>query len=155
MRQFIAVLCVVSASSVFGQTAAPQIYEGTRAKQPSEPHRKRSADEFRLVTIAHLMQQPSPLEVGNTQLHRLGDQAAADIVKILGDGTLREAQVPIILDMLHKAFERPAAILRPNDRTPGATLFLLRTIAVSSHDPAITQRIEELRQLLAPLSASK
>jgi hypothetical protein len=84
-----------------------------------------SADDFELVIIRHLMSALSSLQVGNAQLHRLGDQATSNITKVSGDNSLTEPQMMTVFDMLIKAFERPAAILKPANRQPKAISFLL------------------------------
>ncbi|MBN9663531.1 MAG: hypothetical protein J0H49_35360 [Acidobacteria bacterium] len=141
------VLAVLCSIGIYSQTA-PSMYEGTMAKPNGGPHAALSAGEFRLLTIKHLMQQPSPLAVGNAQLHRLGDQAAADIIKVIGGGRLADAQMPTVIDMLHKAYERPAAILNPSDRKPTASLFLLNVLESTTQSDSIKARIGDLRQFL-------
>jgi hypothetical protein len=100
------------------------------------------------------MEHSSPLTVGNAQLHRLGDQAAVDIMRVLGEKTLTEAQMPTVLDMLHKAFERPAAIVNHSNRAPRATSFLLQVLDTSAQDQSIKQRIAETKAFVAVAAAS-
>jgi hypothetical protein len=147
----IAWACVLG--SAYGQapsnTGAPAVYDGIMSKPNGGPHAKISPEDFRLLTIKHLMQSPSPLQVGNAQLHRLGDQAAVDIMKVLGTGTPSEAQVPTILDMLRKAYERPAAILKPSDRQPKAVLFLLQALDSATQNQSIKLNIAQTKEFIA------
>ena len=142
-RVRIAVLFLTSIYAALGQT--PRIVYGTSLK-PGGPHPKYSAVEFRLLTMKRLMERPSPLQVGNAQLHRLGDQAAVDIMKILGGASVSDAQMPTILDMLHKAFEVPKAIILIADRQPKASLFLLGALEGYTQDWNLKQRISEMKQ---------
>jgi len=79
----IALLLLTSICAAVGQI--PSVVDGSSVK-PGGAHPKYSAEEFRLLTIKRLMERPSPLQVGDAQLHRLGDQAAVDIMKILEEG---------------------------------------------------------------------
>jgi hypothetical protein len=134
-----------------GQT--PSIVDGFSVR-PRGPHPKYSAEEFRLLTIKRLMEQPSPLQVGNAQLHRLGDQAAVDIIRTLGGKTVSDAQIPTILDMLRKAYELPKAILIAADRQPKASLFLLGALEGHTEDSSLRQRISEMRQNLQTVASN-
>jgi hypothetical protein len=91
--------------------------------------------------------------VGNAQLHRLGDQAAVDIMKILGGKSVSDAQIPTILDMLRKAYEAPKAILIAADRQPKASLFLLGALAGYAEDSSLKQRISEMKQDLQAVTS--
>jgi hypothetical protein len=145
-RACIVVLVLTFICGAGGQT--PSIVDSYSLKPPPTPRVKYSAEEYRLLTIEHLMEQPSPLQVGNPQLHRLGDQAAVDIMKILGGKSASDAQIPTILDMLRKAYEVPKAILIHADRQPKASLFLLGALESHTEDWSLKQRISEMRQNL-------
>jgi hypothetical protein len=141
----IAVLALTSICAAVGQT--PSIIDSFSV-EPGGPPPKYTPEEFRLLTIKLLMERPSPLLVGNAQLHRLGDQAAVDIMKILGGKSASDAQIPTILDMLRKAYEVPKAILIHADRQPKASLFLLGALEGHTEDWSLKQRISEMRQNL-------
>jgi hypothetical protein len=138
-----AFLCLTSICAALGQT--PSIVDGISSR-PGGPHPKYSVEEFRLLTIKRLMERPSPLQVGDAQLHRLGDQAAVDIMRILGGASVSDAQIPTILDMLQKAYERPRAILVAADRGPKAGLFLLGALEGYAQDWNLKQRISEMKR---------
>ncbi len=129
------------------QTGRVQVQWG--AEKTPRSRAKMSADEFRLMTLKHILESgSSPLTVGNAQLHRAGDQAAVDLIKIIGvRKPLNETETLTLIEMLRKAFERPAAILAGSDRTPKATLFLLQSLE-STIDPNVRQRIVEARQAI-------
>jgi hypothetical protein len=150
-RVRIVVLVLTFICAAVGQT--PSGLDGFSVR-PGGSHPKYSAEDFRLLTIKRLMEQPSPLLVGNAQLHRLGDQAAVDIMKILAGKSVSDAQVPTILDMLRKAYELPKAILIAADRQPKASLFLLGALEGHTEDSSLKQRISEMRQDLQTVTSN-
>jgi hypothetical protein len=149
-----ALACSCAAGQTRVEVSGKRVVKNGISQTPSDTHPKRSAQEFRLVVIQRLMERPSPLTVGDAQLHRLGDQAAVDIMKVLGENALGEAQTPTVLDMLHKAFERPAAIVNHSDRAPKAASFLLRVLDAEAQDQIVKQRIAETREFVADAAAS-
>jgi hypothetical protein len=151
-RVRIAVLVLTSICAAVGQT--PSVVDGFSLRPGGPPHPKYSNEEFRLLTIKRLMERPSPLQVGNAQLYRLGDQAAVDIMKILGGKSVSDAQIPTILDMLRKAYEVPKAILIAADRQPKASLFLLGALEGHTEDWSLKQRISEMRQNLQTVASN-
>jgi hypothetical protein len=142
-RVRIVVLVLTFVCAAVGQT--PSIVESYSLKPVGTPP-KYSAEESRVLLIKRLMEQPSPSPAGSIQLHRLGDQAAVDIMKILGGKSVSDAQIPTILDMLRKAYELPKAILIAADRQPKASLFLLSALEDHTEDSSLKQRISEMKQ---------
>ena len=150
-RVRIVVLVLTSVCAAAGQIPGP--FDG-RSLKPGGPPVKYTAEEFRVLTLKRLMEHPSPLQVGDVQLHRLGDQAAVDIMKILGGKSASEAQIPTILDMLRKAYELPKAILVAADRQPRASLFLLGALEGQTEDWSLKQRISEMKQSLQAVTSN-
>ncbi|MGH9663258.1 MAG: hypothetical protein ACRD9L_02400, partial [Bryobacteraceae bacterium] len=87
-----AVLVVAVSGTGFGQnapvSAAPGIYNAGALKPSNQRHVFAGPEEFRLEIVRRLMPGPtSRPTTGSVQLHRMGDEAAVDIIKILGEGT--------------------------------------------------------------------
>ncbi len=69
------------------------------------------------------------MKIGSVQLYRMGDDLAVNLIKLSAkNGKFDENQTITALDMIESAFERPEAIVSPADRTPLATVSLLRTV---------------------------
>lgn len=153
MKQLFPVIVVVAVSGTgFGQNVpvpgAPGIYNGGALKPSNQPHVFAGPEEFRLEIVRRLMLGPtSRPTTGSVQLHRMGDEAAVDIVKILGGGTsLSAAGALTVLDIVHTAFEHPLSIASPSDQHPNATLFLLHWMDTSTQDRELKGHIGEAIQ---------
>lgn len=81
-----------------------------------------SPEDMRLQMVETVLREGSPaLTVGAFHLHQMGDEAAVNIIKILGmRGTITptEAELTTALTIMEKAFEKPTLIARANDRQP-------------------------------------
>lgn len=106
------------------------------SNDPSTP------EEWRLSLVARLIALPSPVHNGAPQLYGMGDEAATDIVRILGTrAPLTVAEQRSTLDVIHMSFEHPESIVDPNYRKPLATLFLLQYIGTATEDASIRNRV--------------
>src|SRR6266852_8265875 len=64
--------------------------------------------EHRVLLVKWLMSFSSPLENGIVQLHRMGDEAAANAAKIMSSRPpLTEAEQLTLLDIVRISFEHP------------------------------------------------
>jgi hypothetical protein len=110
-----------------------------------------SAEEWRLKVVAHLISLPSPAKGVEFLLYPMGDEAAVDVIKVLGaGGGATPAQIQSALDIIHTAFEHPEAILNPVHREPRAAMFLLQYFALTSNDQSLQERISgEVQSLRA------
>jgi hypothetical protein len=90
----------------------------------------------------------------NKQLCWMGDAAAVHIVKIVGGRNLTGQEASSVLDILWIAFTAPKLVENPPDREPGATLFVLRYLALDTTDPGLKRRIEEERTHMEGLAVT-
>lgn len=116
-----------------------------------------SREEFKLTTIRNIMNSPHPLQRGHVQLHRMGDDAAVAIMKVLAkrDRVLSRNDFLTILDMVRIAFEQPACIVILADRTPQATLFLLSSLDQSTDDKDLKEKILATKKQFVDLEPAK
>src|ERR1700733_10465334 len=81
------------------------------------PQRHMTPEQFNLKVIEYLLTFASPLQNGNVQVHRMGDRAAGYILKILESRPpLNAAEQQTALDIVQKAYEKPAVIINTADR---------------------------------------
>ncbi len=104
------------------------------------------------------MSLPSPVTNGAAQLYGMGDEAAVDVLKVLGTkSTVSNTEAQAILDIVHVAFEHPEAITEPVNQKPRAGLLLLQYLASSTSDGTLMERIAKerafLRSVKVPSSA--
>jgi hypothetical protein len=113
-------------------------------KVPFQTDRPTSAEEWRLQLVKHLMQTPNEVTDSAVQLHRMGDEAAVDVLKVLGaSSSPTTADLQTALDIIHTAFEKPIAILDPINEKPRAAIFLLQYLGSIAREPATNQRIAD------------
>jgi hypothetical protein len=121
------------------------------------PQRHMTPEEFNIKVIKYLLTFTSPLQNGNVQVHRMGDRAAGYILKILESRPpLNAAEQQTALDIVQKAYEKPAVILNGADRrSTAATSNLLQVISDSTQDFNVKLRIADIKQsVLATAAAS-
>jgi hypothetical protein len=114
-------------------------------------------EQFNLKVIEYLLTFTSPLQNGNVQVHRMGDRAAGYILKILESRPpLNAAEQQTALDIVQKAYEKPAVIINAADRrSTAATANLLQVISDSTQDFSVKLRIADIKQsVLATASAT-
>ena len=121
------------------------------------PNRHMTSEEFNIKVIEYLLTFHSPLQNGNVQVHRMGDRAAGYILTILKSrAPLNAAEQQTALDIVEKAYEKPAVIINAADRrSTVATESLLQVISDSTQDFSIKLRIADIKQsVLATAAAS-
>lgn len=127
------------------QGAAPRVLHMDKPASPRTPPTEEDI-------IRGLVRNPDAFYrgVGSVQLHRMGDVAAAAIIRVIGVTSLTDVQEKEILDMIHKAFEHIDAV-SPLNRNPKTTLFLLNYLSLIAQDDDVKNKIELTRQfVLAP-----
>jgi len=83
-------------------------------------------------------------------LLNLGDRAAIAIMKDLSEEEFEDPKtVDACLWVIQEAFSYPDTINLAEDKKPGATMFFLRSLELTSKDPAVVQRVRELRKYIA------
>lgn len=149
-----AIMFLIACSFAYGQSQSMQA-----SKPIPTDNRQLSPEEWRLKVVAHLITLPNPAKGVEFLLYPMGDEAAVDVIKALGPGAgATPARVESALDIIHKAFEHPEAILNPVDREPRAAMFLLQYFASTSDDQSLQERIsgevESLRAVAVRSAAS-
>jgi hypothetical protein len=136
----IATIILIGVGVAYGQNQ-PTIVE----KQPfPTDNRPVSAEEWRLKLVARLMSLPGPVTNGAMQLYGMGDEAAADVVKILSEKpSPTSSEIQSALDILHMAFAHPEAISKPENQKPQAAVFLLRYFSSMTGDVSVKERLEQ------------
>lgn len=152
MKRLIPAVVIIAISGfVYGQNTPvagkPSFIVGSM-KPNNKPHVFSGPEEFHVAMVRRKMLQSNPNPTtGSPQLHRMGDEAAVNIMKVLGEGVpLSGTNELTILDMIHTAFEFPEAIMVPFDQHPDATFFLLRWMDSSTQDQDLKERIAQTKQ---------
>lgn len=113
---------------------------------PTAPVGRYTSEQYRLVEIKHILSSPN--QIGSVQLARMGDRAAVYISEILQSrAPLSPTEQYRVVDMLHRAFEKPAAI-SPSGRQTVATMALLKKIEDPTSDFSLRLRIADARALV-------
>jgi hypothetical protein len=82
----------------------------------------------------------------------MGDDLAVNLMKLTAKtGKISPNQEATALDMMERAFERPQSILSAADRSPWATVSLLRSMALSPEHAASKERIDALLLRFEPM----
>ncbi len=136
---FVSLLLLPAASQ--GQSI---YYSGDRPPARVKPM---TSEQYQLVIIEHIMSSPTP--IGSVQLARMGDSAAVYVNQVLQNRpSLTPREQSIVVDMLHRAFETPAAI-SPQGRGTAATIALLEKIAGSTQDFSLRLRIADTKDFVS------
>jgi hypothetical protein len=148
-------LIVFLVATCFCNTVFCQVSVPGHAPVPS-PQRHMTPEEFNIKVITYLLTFTSPLQNGNVQVHRMGDRAAGYILKILESRPpLNAAEQQTALDIVQKAYEKPAAIInRADRRSTTATSNLLQVISDSTQDFNVKLRIADLKQSVLAITAA-
>ena len=136
----LAAMALLGIGITYGQSQLPVW------RKPPFPtdNRPLSGEEWRLSLVAHLMTFPSPVTNGAIQLVGMGDEAAVDVIKTLGENTSpTSSEIQSVLDILHMAFAHPESILKRENLKPQAATFLVRHFASTASDALLKQRIEQ------------
>jgi len=97
-----------------------------------------TAEEYQ----AGIMQYLITSRTNGARSLKLGDEAGALIMKMIGVNALSEDEKRNVLSIIHTAFEKPDRI--PEDaKDPSATLLLLRNLADSASQESLKQQISE------------
>lgn len=130
------------------------INNGTPKHQPPQVL---SAQQLTTERIRHMISSKVPLETFTVPLlFRMGDGAAREAIQILKTrGPLIPTEQQNVVQMMHKAFEMPAAIMHISDRTPTSTLALLGQLSVSTQDPGLQSQIADVQQFVLAATAAK
>jgi hypothetical protein len=154
MRLIIVLLASALMSVMSGQE--PRAYDSV-LNDSARTARQLTAAEFRLITVERLLNSGSPLKIGLVQLHRMGDDVAVNLIKLRATlGKLTLSQTSTALDMIERAFERSSSITSALDRTPRATVSLLRDLAaLPETSETAKERIGVLLQRFEPMIVSE
>jgi hypothetical protein len=134
-----------------GQPAQPSVIHGD-----ARPHRVLSAQELTTERIRNMIRSEVPIETLSIPLlHRMGDGAAVEILKVMKTrGALSSNEQNNVVQMIHKAFENPRAIMQSANRTPQASLALLDQLSASTVDFGLKMRIADTKQFALDSAAS-
>jgi hypothetical protein len=112
-------------------------------------HTPVTEDDVKLGTVRNILTAGSPVMTGTVQLHRMGDEAAVILIKLLGSTPSpvkwTDAQKRTVLEMINRAFEHPKSITNRSNATPNATNFLLNYLNADTEDPDIKAEISQTR----------
>ncbi|MGA3186241.1 MAG: hypothetical protein ABSF22_03955 [Bryobacteraceae bacterium] len=132
-----------------GLTLTAQAVVNNGGAGPEVKHRVVTQDDVKLGEIEGIFRAGLPLKTGAIQLHRMGDEAAVFLIKMLGSMPsatgLTDTQKRTVFVMLNTAFEHPNAINNPSNVAPNATSFLLNTLEETTQDPELKTQISQLR----------
>ena len=115
-----------------------------------QAHQHRSPEELTIARIANLISSPSPIaNLRVPLLQRMGDDAAVTVQNIMKTrGPLSPTEQQNVLQILHKAFESPDAIMKDSNRKPDASMVLLQQLSASTTDFAFQTQIEGTKQFI-------
>jgi hypothetical protein len=94
------------------------------------------------ASISAYMRLPRPLQIGDTYLAALGDEAAFHIFGfIFNNPPLTTPQMLTSLDIIHKSFANPMAIQNGASRRPEKTMALFKILQAGAIDQTVKDRI--------------
>ncbi len=94
------------------------------------------------ASVSAYMRLSSPLELGDTYLAALGDEAAFHIYGfMINSPPLSTEQMLTALDIVHKAFARPMEIQNGASRRPEKTMALFKMFQADKIDQTVKDRI--------------
>jgi hypothetical protein len=148
LSQIAAILICAGYSVSPAQTTSGPLFGKMKGREA--PNLSISPELYRLQIVERIFDAGSPVTVGSTQLHRMGDEAAASLLRIIGNrpSQLTQAQKMTILEMIQKAYELPQAISLDVNKHVGATSFLLQYLEASNDDNSVKEAIASTRQKL-------
>ena len=123
----------------------------------NEPRRVPSPEEMITARVANLIRSRVPISnLPVPMLHRMGDAAAKEVQNIMKTrGPLTPTEQQNVLQILHKAFESPRAIMEDSNRKPDASLALLDQLSASTTDPAFQGQVVDTRQSILEATLRK
>lgn len=108
-------------------------------------------EELSAQMMAHIigaaLSSPMAAKLDQSQLKRMGDGAAIEIIKFVGDRPLTRDEQIAVLTVLRQAYSNPM-VIRPALRKPQATLFLLRHIEAVTHESDVTRQVSDVRKFV-------
>jgi hypothetical protein len=111
-----------------------------------------SGEEWRLQLVERLIASPDPVTNGAVHLWGMGDEAAVDVIKVLGaKPSMSSTEMQASLDIIHVAFEHPESIISPANRKPQAALFVMKHFASAIDDSVVKERIAQETTRLAAM----
>ncbi len=114
-------------------------------------HQPLTAKEMATLMKTNLITSSHPITKLNVpKLRRMGDAASAEVLNILKTrGPLSANEQQNVLQIVHKAFENPAAVRTPVSRiSPQSSLTLLDQLNSSTTDMARKTQIIETREFV-------
>ena len=118
-----------------------------------------TADDLKFEMIQNMIKTDGPLTVGFIQLHRMGDEAAVIVLKVLGSlpspGKFSDAQKRKVLEIVNRAFEQPDSITNRSNVKPYATNLLLNLLKYDTEDVEIKTEISRLRSFAANAASQR
>ncbi len=94
-------------------------------------------------TAWNLAQQGRYTGVQEKRLGRLGDASAVELMKLLADKPLGDADIPAILLVVRLSYNFPKGVEETTNREPRATLYLLRSLSLLAKTPKTHALIDE------------
>lgn len=153
MKTLLTVTILISAAA-FAQSDKSILNNSGVKKQPPQTV---AGAALTTQMIANLMASPKPINSLNVpRLHRMGDGAAARVLQILKTrGPLSASEQHNVVQIVHKSFEKPSAIMTPANRTmPVASLALLDQVSAGTQDFALKLEIADAKQFVQDASSS-
>lgn len=143
---------------VFGFALAAQTLVNGAISRPG----KRSPvteDDLKLAMIQNMIKADTPLTGGFVQLHRMGDEAAVILLKILGSTPsstkFTDIQKRTVLEIINRAFEHPNSIANRSNVIPRATNLLLNMLNNNTEDSDVKAEISRTRDFAAAAASHR
>jgi hypothetical protein len=134
-----------------GSTLIAQVVvnnNGTDAR--SSVHPSITEADVKFGMMKNLINVNGPLTVGSPQLHRMGDEAASTVLRVLGSlpssTQLTDQQKANIIEIVKKSFEQPKSITSRSNVRPNATSILLNMLEQNTDNAELKNNIAQARQ---------
>jgi hypothetical protein len=128
---------------------------------PSSPVKRTpvTEDDLHLAMMANMIKVDTPLTTALVQLHRMGDDAAVTLLKLLGSRAsptkFTDSQKRTVLEIIRRAFEHPNSITNRSNVTPNATNVLLNMLNDDTEDSDIKAEISRIRLFAADAASHR
>jgi hypothetical protein len=114
--------------------------------EKGQPHIPATPESFRLSIVQAGIENGLSAK-RKIPLHRMGDEAALDTLKIIGTNqSLSQTTKDNIVAVLQEAFAKPQMIVNAADREPKLTMFLLQWLGSSADNLPAKDRVDQARQ---------
>lgn len=118
-----------------------------------------TADDLKFEMIQNMIKTEGPVTTRIIQLHRMGDEAAVIVLKVLGSlpspGKFSDAQKGKVLEIVNRAFEQPDSITNRSNVKPYATNLLLNLLNDDTEDVEIKTEISRLQSFAAKAASQR